>query len=74
MIVAIDGPAGTGKSTIARMVADSAGHHLCELRQSIQGLDLRADIETGLDPSLEAPAVEWAGKASPRIPERARTP
>ena len=34
--VAIDGPAGAGKSTIAKLVAKRKGIHLCRHRGNVQ--------------------------------------
>ncbi|MCK7486207.1 MAG: (d)CMP kinase [Bacillus subtilis] len=49
MIVAMDGPAGTGKSTIARMVAERARLHLRQFRQPLPGHDLRPLSAAGID-------------------------
>ena len=59
MIVAIDGPAGTGKSTIAKMVAEklkftyvNSGNLYRALTYGIQ--------KAGADPQSEEAVLEWA--------------
>ena len=59
MIVAIDGPAGTGKSTIAKMVAEklkftyvNSGNLYRALTYGIQ--------EAGVDPQSEEAVLAWA--------------
>lgn len=59
MIVAIDGPAGTGKSTIARMVAERLGITYVNSGNLYRALTYGL-IEAGLDPAQEIPVVEWA--------------
>jgi cytidylate kinase len=49
MIVAIDGPAGAGKSTVARRVADRLDFHLIDTGALYRIVALRA-LEAGLDP------------------------
>ncbi len=62
MIVAIDGPAGTGKSTIARMVAERLGITYVNSGSLYRALTYGL-LSAGLDPSEEGPVVEWARKA-----------
>ena len=49
MIVAIDGPAGAGKSTVAQRVADRLGFQLIDTGALYRIVALRA-LEAGLDP------------------------
>ena len=63
MIVAIDGPAGTGKSTIARMVAERLGFTYVNSGSLYRALTYGI-LSAGLDPSEEGPAVEWAASTS----------
>ena len=63
MIVAIDGPAGTGKSTIARMIAERIGYTYVNSGNLYRALTYGI-LEAGLDPSQEADVVSWARNAS----------
>jgi CMP/dCMP kinase len=51
-VVAIDGPAGAGKSTVARAVADRLGFEYLDTGAMYRALALAA-LEAGLDPSDE---------------------
>lgn len=62
MIVAIDGPAGTGKSTIARMIAERTGFTYVNSGSLYRALTYGL-LSAGLDPSKEGPVVEWAQTA-----------
>lgn len=50
MIVAIDGPAGAGKSTVARLVARPTGLQLLDTGAMYRAVALRA-LEAGVDPA-----------------------
>jgi cytidylate kinase len=50
MIVAIDGPAGAGKSTVARLVARTLGLELLDTGAMYRAVALRA-LESGIDPA-----------------------
>ena len=55
MIIAIDGPAGSGKSTIARMLAKELGYYFLNTGSFYRAYTL-AQLEKGLDP-LDADSV-----------------
>lgn len=55
MIIAIDGPAGSGKSTIARMLAKELGYYFLNTGSFYRAYTL-AQLENGLDP-LDADSV-----------------
>ncbi|HSV55502.1 MAG TPA: 30S ribosomal protein S1, partial [Magnetospirillaceae bacterium] len=59
MIVAIDGPAGSGKSTIARMVAERLGFQYVNSGSLYRALTLGI-LSAGRDPTDEAASVGWA--------------
>lgn len=48
--IAIDGPAGAGKSTVARAVADALGYTYIDTGAMYRAVALRA-LETGIDPT-----------------------
>src|SRR5262245_49747977 len=50
MIVALDGPAGAGKSTVARLVARTLGLELLDTGAMYRAVAWRA-LETGVDPN-----------------------
>jgi CMP/dCMP kinase len=56
MVVAIDGPAGAGKSTVARAVAQALGFTYLDSGAMYRALALAAR-ERGLDPAAVAPSV-----------------
>jgi len=62
MIVAIDGPAGTGKSTIARMVAEGLGFIYVNSGSLYRALT-HGLLSAGLEPSDESRALAWARTA-----------
>jgi cytidylate kinase len=57
MVVAIDGPAGAGKSTVARAVADELGFTYMDSGAMYRGVALAA-LERGLPPAEVAPQVK----------------
>jgi len=57
MLVAIDGPAGAGKSTVARAVADALGFTYLDTGAMYRCVGLRAD-EPGFDPAALVIAFE----------------
>jgi cytidylate kinase len=62
MIVAIDGPAGSGKSTIARMVAEGLGFTYVNSGNIYRAMTLRA-LRSSIDPA-DADAVLASSKAA----------
>lgn len=63
MVVAIDGPAGVGKSTVARCIADRTGFFYLNSGNFYRGITF-AVAEAGVDPDDRDAVVEIA-KASP---------
>jgi cytidylate kinase len=57
MLVAIDGPAGAGKSTVARAVADALGFTYLDSGAMYRGVALAA-LQRGVPPALVAPQVQ----------------
>src|SRR2546423_9137477 len=60
-VVAIDGPAGSGKSTVARLVAEALGLPALDTGAMYRALTW-AVLDAGIDPS-DAPAVIGAAHA-----------
>lgn len=61
-MVAIDGPAGAGKSTIARAVAEHCGYTYVDTGAMYRAVALYA-MRAGLDPAVDADAIaELAGR------------
>ena len=56
LIVTLDGPAGSGKSTVARRLAQSLGVAFLDTGAMYRGLTAKA-LERGIDPATEAHAV-----------------
>ena len=56
MVVAIDGPAGAGKSTVARALADALGFTYMDSGAMYRSVAL-ASLERGEDPAAVAPAI-----------------
>jgi CMP/dCMP kinase len=56
MVVAIDGPAGAGKSTVARAVADRLGYTYLDTGAMYRSVALAA-LERGADPAVVAPTL-----------------
>jgi cytidylate kinase len=63
MIVAIDGPAGAGKSTVARAVAGRLGFRYLDTGAMYRALTWLA-LERGCDPE-DGPALAGLGRANP---------
>jgi cytidylate kinase len=59
MVVAIDGPAGAGKSTVARALAEDLGWEYVDTGAMYRALALKA-VESGLEPSDEDALVRLA--------------
>ena len=62
MIVAIDGPAGVGKSSIARMIADKLGLYYLNSGNFYRGVTYKVLTE-GLDPTDSAQCIRAASEA-----------
>ncbi len=62
MIVAIDGPAGVGKSTIAKRIADAGGLYYVNSGNYYRAIALD-HLQNGRDPYDEASLVTTAGEA-----------
>jgi cytidylate kinase len=69
MIIAIDGPAGSGKSTIAREVAKKLGMRYLDTGAMYRTVTLIA-LEAGLVPGRIAEAGQLAAAAAVRLEER----
>ena len=69
MIVAIDGPAGSGKSTIAREVAKRLGMHYLDTGAMYRAVTLLA-LEAGLVPDRIPEAAELAARSDLRFVDR----
>jgi len=69
MIIALDGPAGSGKSTIAREVAKRLGMHYLDTGAMYRTVALLA-LEAGLVPDRILEAAELAAKSGLRFVER----
>ena len=69
MVVAIDGPAGAGKSTVARALADALGFTYLDSGAMYRAVALQA-LRSGRPPAEEARALDTGLLASPEI----RTP
>ena len=63
MIIAIDGPAGSGKSTIARKVAESIGFYFLNTGSFYRAYTLSA-LRNGIDPLDKDAVLECAKKTS----------
>ncbi len=59
IIIAIDGPAGSGKSTTARLVAQRLGYKYIDTGAMYRALTLKV-IESGIDPNDENEIVKLA--------------
>ena len=71
MVIAIDGPAGAGKSTVARGVADRLGFTYLDSGAMYRGVAL-AGLEQARDPREVAPEVR-VDSAKPRARSTAAT-
>lgn len=63
MVIAIDGPAGSGKSTIARMIADKLGYYFLNTGSFYRVYTL-AQLEAGRDPLDKDSVLETAESVS----------
>lgn len=61
MIIAIDGPAASGKSTVGRLVAKRLGYLYLDTGAMYRALTLKA-IESGVDLKNEKPLIDLARK------------
>jgi cytidylate kinase len=64
--IAIDGPAGAGKSTVARMLAHALGYRYVSTGDLYRALALEV-LRRGLDPYNEAAVLEVAKSVSMRV-------
>ena len=62
MIVAIDGPAGVGKSSIARMVADKLGLYYLNSGNFYRGVTYKV-LHSGIDPNDRELCIKTAREA-----------
>ncbi len=71
LVIAIDGPAGAGKSTVARRVADSLGYRFLDTGALYRGVTLLA-LRAGFDPGDEDALSGLAESFEPalRVTER----
>ncbi len=63
MVIAIDGPAGSGKSTIARMIAQKLGFYFLNTGSFYRAYTLSA-LDRGIDPLDKEAVLENAGRVS----------
>ena len=61
IIIAIDGPAGSGKSTTARLVAEKLGYIYVDTGAMYRAITLRV-LQSGTDPRDEKKVVKLAGE------------
>jgi CMP/dCMP kinase len=66
-VVTIDGPAGAGKSTVARLVADRLGWRLLDTGAMYRAVTLAA-IRLGVDLGSDEALGDLAGRISVRLP------
>lgn len=71
-VIAIDGPAGSGKSTVARRVAERIGLDYLDTGAMYRAVAFQA-LRSGVDPAEEEPVAELARNADIDIePDRVR--
>jgi cytidylate kinase len=68
-IIAIDGPAGAGKSTVARLLAERLGYRFLDTGALYRAVTLSA-LRAGLDPADEAALADLAARAEIEIRAR----
>ena len=68
IVVAIDGPAGVGKSTVGKMVAGKIGYSFISTGKMYRALAWKA-LELGLDLENDAALVQLAGSLKWEFPE-----
>lgn len=68
--IAIDGPAGAGKSTVARAVADALGFSYIDTGAMYRAIALRA-LETGVDPAAPEAVTRVAESVDLTLPHGA---
>lgn len=66
MIIAIDGPAGSGKSTVAKLVANELGFLYVDTGAMYRALTLKA-MQKGVDLKDESALIELAKKTSIKL-------
>jgi cytidylate kinase len=66
MIIAIDGPAGAGKSTVARLIAQKLGFLYIDTGAMYRALTLQA-LDTGVDVADTAKVVELAKRTAIKL-------
>ncbi|MEX2355425.1 MAG: (d)CMP kinase [Thermaerobacterales bacterium] len=66
LIIAIDGPAGAGKSTVARAVARALGYLYVDTGAMYRAVALKT-LDSGIDPQDEEAAVRVAEQADIRL-------
>jgi cytidylate kinase len=69
MIVALDGPAGVGKSSVSRMIAEKTGLFYLNSGNFYRGVTLSV-LEKGLDPGNEQQVIEAARLCSFEIRDK----
>jgi len=62
MVIAIDGPAGSGKSTIARLLAERLGFTYVNSGNIYRAITLGC-LRSGINPTDSVPATEYANRA-----------
>lgn len=68
--IAIDGPAGAGKSTVARAVADALGYTYVDTGAMYRAIALRA-LEAGVDPADAGESTRLAEEMDLALPDGA---
>jgi cytidylate kinase len=66
LVIAIDGPAGAGKSTVAKEVADKLGYIYIDTGAMYRAITLKV-LEEGIDPNQSQQVIEVAKKTEIRF-------